>query len=159
MASPYLLPLLLVFHITGLVMMAGAALTEFAVFLQFWKILPKDPQRAMILRQATEKLPVMVRIGGILLIITGVSMVAVFHGVIAEQLWFRIKMGLVLLIIINGVIIARSQVMKLQKVLADGSGAFQVQKIDALKGRIMLSLSFQLILFFLIFVLSIFKFN
>lgn len=156
---PYLLPILLVFHITGLVMLAGAALTEFAIFLQFWKILPKDPQRAMILRQATAKLPAIVRMGGILLIVTGVSMVAVYHGAIAEQLWFRIKMGLVLLIIINGVVIGRSQVMKLQKVMGDGSGALQIQRVDALKNRIMLSLGFQLALFFLVFILSIFRFN
>ncbi len=159
MSNPYLLPFLVVFHIIGLTLMAGATLTEFMAFLQFWKIFPHDRQRAIILRQANEKIPALARIGGMLMIVTGILMVVLMHGAVATQFWFRIKMGLVVLLIINAVVIARSQIMKLQRILADSSGAFQVQQIDTLKSRIMISLSFQLLLFFLIFVLSVFRFN
>ena len=100
------------------------------------------------------------RIGILLLILSGVSMMALTNGVFGEQIWFRIKFGLVLLIITHGIVMGRRQMTNLKKFLAretiGGQVDAQLLKIKAGLNRFHI---IQISLFIIIFVLSIFKFN
>lgn len=151
--------LALVLHIAGLTTMAGTTLVDYVLFQQFWKQVTKDRAGSLAVNETMSRLPMLLGIGMILLIVSGVTMMAVTNGAFGEQVWFRIKFALVVAIIINGVAVGRRQGIKLKKLLsaerARGSEAGLLQ----IKRTIRLFHLVQLILFVVIFILSVFKFN
>ena len=79
---------------------------------------------------------------------------------IAEQLWFRVKMGILVLVILNGAIIGGRATRGLRKTVEEElAGANVEQRRKALKGRIRAVHIIQLLLFVAIFTLSVYKFN
>jgi small-conductance mechanosensitive channel len=152
--------LVLVAHITGITMMAGATLTDYVIFNQFWKFYPSDKPRAMAIRDGMSKLPMLIGAGIILLILSGVGMMAITKGVFGEQVWFRIKFGLVLLVIVNGLAVGRRQGTKLRGLLVKQAEGEQTEEaIMKVKNNLRLFHMVQLFVFLIIFVLSVFKFN
>jgi hypothetical protein len=83
---------------------------------------------------------------------------ALTKGVYGEQLWFRIKFALVVLVIVNG-ILASSLGRKQRKLLALSSERNIQAELDKLKGRMNVFYLSQLFLFLVIFILGVFKFN
>ena len=149
----------LVLHIIGITMMAGTTLADAITYRQFWKYLQIDKQKAILINSVATKFPRFIGIGAGLLILSGVSMVASLHGVVAEQIWFRIKMTLVLLAILNGLLIARPQALKLKKLLASDMIDNNSNEFSTIKKRITVILTIQLILLLMIFILSVFRFD
>jgi hypothetical protein len=106
------------------------------------------------------KIPALFGIGILLLIISGVTMMGITDGVFGEQIWFRIKFVLVLLIIVNGLAVGRGQGVRLRKILSgEKPGGYVEERILKIKRNLSLFHIAQLSLFFAIFVLSVFKFN
>jgi hypothetical protein len=104
-----------------------------------------------------------------LLILTGTGMVIELKSAITQALWFRIKMPLVLLVVLNGIVLARPATLRLKKLLLDlpangerkqtsGSSTPITDSIGHLRNRRRAFYILQLVLFVAIFVLSIFKF-
>ncbi len=124
-----LLNLYLVLHITGLTIMAGAVLADFSLSARINKYLSTDKRRALILLEASAGLAPLIGAGALLLILTGTGMVVELKSAVTQALWFRVKMPLVVLVVLNGTVVARPPTLRLQ-----------------------------LLLFVAIFVLSIFKF-
>jgi len=160
MTTPIFYHIALAGHIIGLTMMAGTTLTDYVVFKQFQKQYAIDKAKAITMREAASKFPLLFGIGFIVLIISGVAMMAMTNGVFGEQIWFRIKFGLILVILLNGLAFGRRQNVKLKKLLSDeASGKIVEASISNIKNNLSLFYIFQLLLFTTIFVLSIFKFN
>ena len=150
----------LVLHIVGLSVMFGTTVVVFFCFAQFWRQYPRDKARAAAI------LPVLVNFrflfagSFILLLASGIGMVAMSHGAFAEQLWFRVKMGILLLVILNGAVIGGRAARRLRKVVEEElAGANVGQRRMTLKGRIRMIHIFQMVLFLAILVLSVYKFN
>lgn len=141
-----LYPLLLTLHIVGFTLFAGIIFADFVAFNRFWKVWDKDPAQALVTRQVTAGFPILIRIGAILLILAGIGMMAFVHGIFGEQTWFRIKMALVVLIIINGIV-----GMRLQRKLGSSP--------ETLRTRIRFYHIVQLTLLLGVFLLSAFRFN
>ena len=98
--------------------------------------------------------------GMLLIIISGIIMMFYLHQVWGQQLWFRVKMGLLLLIIINGLGLRRALGNKLKKQLNSFGGDGDLTHVrPALKKNITTVLVTQLFFFIIIFVLSVFKFT
>lgn len=150
----------LVTHIVGLTGMAGTTLAEYFILKKFWKLATTDHWKGVAVLESTSRLPMLLGIGIILLIVSGVSMMAITHGAFGEQTWFRIKFGLVIAIIINGLAIGRRLGIKLRKLLNEGvSGSHIEARLSNLKDNIGYFHMLQLTLFLIVFVLSVFKFN
>jgi hypothetical protein len=82
------------------------------------------------------------------------------HEVWGAQIWFRIKMGMLLLIIINGLGLRRMMGSKLKKALAGNlSGNLFTRETDTIKRNLTAVQLIQMLLFIIIYVLSVFKFN
>jgi len=150
----------LVLHIVGLSIMFGTTVVDFFCFAQFWKQYPRDKVRAAAI------LPVLVNFrflfagAFIMLLTSGIGMVALSHGAFAEQLWFRVKMGILVLVILNGAVMGGRAARGLRKVVEEElAGANVEQRRMVLKGRIRMVHIFQMLLFVAIFVLSVYKFN
>jgi len=160
MDSAILLQLFLVLHLTGLLMIAGLTLADMVAWNYFWKTWTTDPQKGALVMGAMSNFPKYMAAGAVVLILTGIGMMAIVHGVYGEQLWMRIKIAIVLLVIINTAIIARPKVLKLQKLVAgDTQNDNTQQQILAIKPRVKLFHITQLLLFAAIIILSVFKFN
>ena len=87
-----LLQICLVLHITGITILAGTTLVDYIISKQFWNCLQVDNSRAVVINSTTLSLGRVTAIGGIMTILSGIGMVAVLHGAVDSQLWFRIKM-------------------------------------------------------------------
>lgn len=150
----------LVLHITGLVMLAGTVLVDYVLANQFWKQYAIDKQKGLAVCEAMLKLQRLPAIGGILLILSGITMMVLTHGAYGGQTWFRIKMVLVILIIINAIAFRRRQGVKLSRLLVEKTPR---QNMDAellkVKSNLRLFHLSQNVLLITIFVLSVFKFN
>lgn len=149
----------LVLHIIAIVMVAGTTLMDYMMFKQFWKQLAADKQKGMIVLAAMAKSPMLFGIGFLLIIISGVYMMAATHGAFGEQTWFRIKFGLIVLIILNGLIIGRRQGLKLKAILSGDKADKNEAGLVKIKRNMGLFHVSQLVMLVIIFVLSVFKFN
>ena len=150
----------LVLHIIGLTMMAGTTLIDYVVIRRFWVQLAIEKQRGLVLLGLLSRLPVVLGIGFLLLVLSGVSMMGITHGVFGEQLWFRVKFALITCIIINGIALGRRLGVQLRKVLAtELSPLEEAEKLSRIRKGLRLFHFLQLSFFLVIFVLSVFKFN
>jgi hypothetical protein len=152
-----LLQICLVLHITGIVLLGGTTLMNYIISRQFWSCIETNKNKAIVIHSTTLTFERITGIGGVLTILTGVAMVAILHGVIDSQLWFRIKMILVLLIILNALLFARPQNTKLKRILTTGSKTSS--ELSSVKLKMDLYYAIQLIMLFTIFVLSVFRFD
>ncbi|MEP6684560.1 MAG: hypothetical protein ABJA35_14920, partial [Parafilimonas sp.] len=96
-------------------------------------------------------------IGGVLTILSGFLMVAALHGAFVSQLWFQVKMVLVLIIILNASFFARTQNKKLEKLLSSNDHA--IHNFNSIKSKLNVYYVIQFIFLITIFVLSVFRFN
>jgi hypothetical protein len=151
----------LVTHITGLAIMGGTTLVSYVLTKQFWNLYTQDKSKAIALNAAGSKFPMLFGIGILLLILSGVTMMAIMKGAFGEQLWFRIKFGLIIAIIINGVAVGRRQGLRLTKILAEeiAAGRNNDGKLLRVKSNLNWFHLSQLVFFLIIFTLSVFKFN
>jgi uncharacterized membrane protein SirB2 len=159
----------LITHIVGITVMAGTTLVEYLLTRYFWKQYASDRSRAITTKEDGFNFHLIVNIGIILLILSGVTMLVITQGVFAKQLWFQIKIGLIVIIAINGSAFGRKQDAKLKRFIAleklnflqnDPRGQ-ENRKNDLMKVKSRLDIFYvsQLIMFLTIFTLSVFKFN
>jgi len=150
----------LVAHIVGITIMAGTTFIDFITFKQFWKILSGDKAKSLVIEDILYKLQRFIGIGMLVIIISGVLMMVYLHQVWGQQTWFRVKMGMLILIVINGLVIRRRMGSGLKKLLSEGSsGSSFNAKLSGLRRNITTVHLFQMLFFTIIFVLSVFKFN
>ena len=142
----------------GFVMVAGTTVADFIAFRQFWNQYELDAVKGRAVFQAISKFPILFRIGIILIILSGVGMMAITHGVFGEQLWFRIKFALVIMVILNGLITGRRQSRRLSRIL-NAELPDNFVKFARVKGNLKMFHYVQLTLLFIILFLSVFKFN
>ncbi|MBN9381157.1 MAG: hypothetical protein J0H74_10340 [Chitinophagaceae bacterium] len=157
MTSLTLLNFLLVLHVVGFTTMAGTVLADFTINRRSNRYLTSDKLKALSILEGTAFFPALIGIGVGLLLITGISMVVILKGAVTSMLWFKVKMILVLLIIVNGGGPMRRNVANLKLLLSESTGNNN-GRILALKGRMTVAHSIQMILFLAIFILSVFRF-
>ena len=159
MTSLSLLPLGLVLHISGIVMMVGTLFAGFLTNLQLWKCLPGDRDRALTIARATAPLRLAGVAGGIVIVLGGILMMTAVHGAFMHQVWFKIKMGILGLLIVNMIVVERPAGKKLRRLLHGDAGPVDHLVMAAAKRRLLLFYLLQLGLFLVIFVISAYKFN
>lgn len=150
----------LVLHIIGIVLMAGASFIDFVTFSAFSKAYTTDTIKASVLEDYLYKLQRFLGIGMLLILISGITMMVKLHAVWGAQLWFRIKMGLLLLVILNGLGLRRMLGNRLKKVMqhdvldtGNNTGWIKIKRNFTAVQLV------QLLLFIVIFTLSVFKFS
>src|SRR5580693_96002 len=100
MTNPYVFPACLMLHLMALVVFAGTTLVDYLAHLSLVKVFSQNEGPEALLN-VTAKLPRVAGIGAAALFLSGFGMMALTHGVFGEQRWFRIKLGLVVLVILN----------------------------------------------------------
>ena len=148
---------LLLLHLVGLTLFAGTTIADFLTFRQFQKQYDADKTKSLALLSAMSSLQIAMRIGIAVIILAGIGLMAMTHGLFGEQLWFRIKFALVLLVILNSILMGNRQRIKLKKTFeTNGNDTATVTGIQIKLSRFYY---IQLASLFLIVLLSVFKFN
>lgn len=151
-------PAFLMLHLIALILLAGTTLIDFLNYRLFWKLFEHKQERAFAILEVSAPYSRLTGIGAALLIVTGICMVALNHGWPAGQLWFRIKMILVLLLIVNTIFNGRRLGLKLRKIIEGNLPGLVGQALN-LKDKLQTFYLIQLGIFLVIIFLSAYKFN
>ena len=108
----------LITHIVGITLMAGTTLVEYLLTKHFFKRYASDGSSAITSNEDGFNFHLLVNIGIIFLIISGVTMLVIVQGIFAKQIWFQIKIGLIIIIAINGSLVGRRQDTKLKQLMS-----------------------------------------
>lgn len=149
----------LVLHVIGITVMAGTSLIDFLTFRSLKKVLKIDTATSRTIEDSLDKLQRYLGIGMLLILVSGIGMMIKLHEVWGVQIWFKIKMGILLIIIINGLGLRRMLGAKLKKALAAPLPTGSKGSIETISSNLTIVQILQLLLFIVIYTLSIFKFN
>lgn len=145
-------------HIVGISVAAGTSLLDLILLQYGWNIYRRHIQEGLVIERLVGRLQRLAGIGIGLLILSGVTMMFYLHAVWGQQLWLRIKMGVLFLIILNA--------LTFRRILGRRIHTRMMQEPDArwthagsLRPGITLVQLVQILFFLVIFVLSVFKFN
>ena len=148
--------LCLLAHIIGLTLAAGTTVISFLLNRRFWKFYGTDNVIALTLMELGTRFSRVIGIGIGLLLLSGVFMMYLTKGVFAGQLWLKIKIVLVLVVIANSFV-----VKALEKRVKTRVKAMLASKesVGGLQRKVTAFYLAQLFLFLTIFVLGVFKFT
>jgi len=149
---------LLIMHLSGLTVLAGTTVADYVTFRTFSKQFKTLGEPSHSLLNLMSRLAIVLAIGGGLLLVSGVGLMAVTHGVFMHQLWFKIKLALILILVLNGFLIGNGQVAKLKKGLKQSS-ALKDQLVKGTIVRLNIFYLLQLAIFLFIIILAVFKIN
>ena len=148
-----LLNICLIIHLSGLALMLGTTIAETVTFNVFSKSFKKDALPSLNLLALMDKFSALLGIGAAFLILSGTGMMIITHGAFAHQIWFKIKLALILTLVLNGFLAGTRLKSKLER---------QIKERDQAIGtinRIKLFFLTQMTLFFTIILLRIVKFS
>lgn len=149
----FLLRLSLTLHIAGLSVALGTALACFVIAGKIRKAAAGEPPLVTTLFATISGLPSLMSIGMAVSIISGVAMMQLAYAAFMYELWFRLKIGVILLLFVNGIIAARVLAKGRKRATQNDTGmGFVAQKMRALYG-------IQFLLFLLIVLLATFRFQ
>lgn len=150
----------LVLHFIGIVTMVGFTLASYAAYYQLWRFLPEEKSNALVIIKATARFQFLQMIGGVLIVLGGIMMMIAYRGTIMHTLWFRIKMVVLLAIILNAFVLGRPAMAALKSFLAETlSNHAAHDNMERIKRKLNYFHATQLAFFFIIFVLTAFRFN
>lgn len=150
--------LFLVFHLSGMVLMIGTTVAEFVVFRVFVKSLNSQDKAVAGMLTLMSGLGKLLPVGGALLLASAIGLMAVTEGIYLSQLWLQVKPALILLLPVNGMLVGSRQMKRLKNSLSiEGEGPNTAARSSILKlSRFYLV---QLLVFFSIIILAVFKFT
>jgi len=144
----------LIIHLSAFALFTGTFVASIMTGNQLWHYRKKDPTITSALLITTDKYA---RIMGIclgLVVLAGILMMVNMHTVYGAQLWMRIKIGLVLVIILFRILSTKSY-----KKIKSNLHLEQAASFDALKKRLSFYQVVQLVLIAGIIILSVCRFN
>ena len=149
-----LLQSLLVIHFTGLTLMAGTDAVCFVAFKKLSNSLHEDQTAVKFYLKKLLGLSSLLPLGGILLISSGVGLLIITHTY--GQLWFQLKMGVVVALISNGFLFGARQELKIKQILSKHDGQIHLQLRQAL-ANLRVFYAIQLTLYGLAVILAVIK--
>ncbi len=149
---------LLVLHLSGLVLMVGTTVTELVMFRSFVSLLTKQDKAAVSLFGLLSGLGKIFLAGGVVLVLSGIGLMLTSGGVYLQQLWLQVKLGLILLLPLNGLLVGSPVMKQLRNsLLAEGVGpSLGIQPAVTKLTRFY---TVQLVVFLTIIILAVFKFS
>ena len=145
----------LTLHITGIVLFAGTAFIDFIISKEFWNVYSTNKNGVGQIEVIIIKIQKIAGLGGMLIVLSGITMIYT-NPLWSEQTWFRIKMGILLIVIINGSAFRRKLGKSLNLLASGNTSNLSASK---LKSNLNMAQIIQMVLLTVMFILSVFKFN
>lgn len=153
-----ILQICLTLHLSGLILTVGHTVVDFIIFNNFSKKFEFEKEKSFALLEIMSKLLVLLIAGGILLLASGTGLFLISQGAFGEQIWFQVKMGLIVALILNGSFFGGRQQSKLRNLIRAG-GPDLNSKVRAVNLKLKLYYTIQVAIFLTIIILAVFKFN
>jgi hypothetical protein len=115
----------LIIHLTGLTLMAGTDAVSFLAFKRLSNALHEDQTAIKFYIKNLMGLSSLLPLGGILSISSGVGLLIITRTY--GQLWFQLKMGVVVALILNGFLFGARQELKIKQILSAPDGQIHLQ--------------------------------
>ncbi|THU40277.1 DUF2214 family protein [Niastella caeni] len=144
----------LIIHLSAFALFTGTFFASIITSNQLWRYSQKEPSITKALLITADKYG---RIMGIclgLIVMAGILMMANMHKVYGAQIWMRIKIGLVLIIILFRILSTRSY-----KKIKSSLNSEPAASVDDIRKRLSFFQLVQLVLIAGIIVLSVCRFN
>ena len=148
------LHILLILHLTGLALMAGTTVAEYVTFKTFARLFITEKEQSRSVLDLIKKLSVLLATGAALLIVSGTGLLIITQGVFLKQIWFQIKSGLIITLVLNGFLTGARQELKLR----NNIDTDVVKSMEAIR-KLKIFHLVQISLLFTIIFLSVFKFS
>lgn len=94
-------------HMIGIIMIAGGFLGAYIVETQFWKQVNTDISKAGALLPVMKTLPMIIQIGVLVQIISGIQLLHARSWVFWGENWLYIKLVLVVIAVLNGILVGK----------------------------------------------------
>lgn len=104
-------------HILGITLIAGGSLGGLVLENQIWKSLPGSPERVQALSPLMPKYPIIIQAGTLLMLFSGLIMLGALGWAVAGQIWFIVKMLLVVALVLNGIWVAKPNGARLRALI------------------------------------------
>lgn len=147
-------------HIIGFITAIGVTLATLIAYTQFWKLYDTNNEQGAAAFRSFSQLQTAGMIGLFLALLGGIIMLALAHWSFTALLWFKIKMGLVILILVNGFTLGRTTSLRLSELIApDHRSDEDARDVQSLRRRLNVFLVLQLGIYAAIIILSVFRFG
>lgn len=108
MKLQFIIRCLMALHIAGIVIMAGTTLVDYLTFKTFWKLAEHGDNRSLGLVPLMEKYGALIRAGAVTLMLTGLAMLILQKNDWTHQFWFKVKLVLFFLSLLNGMFVGNT---------------------------------------------------
>jgi len=128
--------------------MAGTTLIDYLTFKTFWKLADHEDNRSLGLIPLMDKYGAFIRTGAVTLILTGIGMLILQKTDWMHQFWFKVRLGLFFLLLLNGMFVGNTQGHKFREAVTAHAPDFVEHTMQTRK-NLNLFYPIQLALFFL----------
>ncbi|TAM94119.1 MAG: DUF2269 family protein [Chitinophagaceae bacterium] len=104
-------------HIIGITCIAGGSIGGLVLESHIWKHIHESPEKVHVLGPLMSKYPVIIQAGTLLMLFSGLLMLGALGWTVAGQWWFIIKMLFVVALVLNGMLVAKPNGLKLRKLV------------------------------------------
>lgn len=137
---------LMILHVIGIVIMAGTTLIDYLTFHTFWKLAGPGDDRSLGLLPLMAQYGAFIRTGAVMLMITGVALLVLQKTNWRRQFWFKIKLGLFFLLLLNGILVGNTQGHRFRQTVTAHAADF-AEYTQELRKKLNIFYSVQLTLF------------
>ena len=143
-------------HIIGFATAFGISLATFFAYNRFWQLYEINREQGLSAFKAFTFLQRVGMSGLMLVLLAGISMLALSNWSFVSQLWFQIKLGLIALIFVNGFTLGRTSTIKLDHFI--NQGIYEGHDALKLQANLRRFLLIQILLYVTIIFLSVYRF-
>lgn len=101
-------------HIIGITLIAGGSIGGLIMETHLWKLIRQSPENVSVMGPLMSKYPLIIQVGTLLMLISGLMMLRALGWIIASEGWFIIKMILVVALVLNGILVAKPNGKKIR---------------------------------------------
>lgn len=145
-------------HIVGITITSGGSIGGYLLERQIWKHIPESPLKSKSLTCLLSKYSMIIHTGTLLMIISGIMMLAALGWVAVGQQWFVIKMVFVIGLSLSGFFIGGPNSMRLHKLIIRQMNAEEVSiELNKVKRNMILFRISEALMVLTIYLLAIFR--
>jgi hypothetical protein len=148
-----------ILHILAFIIGIGVTFANLIAYSQLFKVYEQDRSRGVAVFNIIQ---VFFKAGGfsmIVLILAGLGMLAIADWSYTQILWFQIKLGLIVLIFVNGLTLGRTSAGKVHALIQDKNSTPNPVELASIQSRTRRFFTLQLLIFLAIVIVSVFRFT
>jgi hypothetical protein len=141
-------------HIIGIMLIGGGSIGSLFVENAFWKKAKQSPNEALLLAPLMQQLPIVIIVGSVLMLASGLLLLYVANWAYIYQPWLLIKLVLYIILMLNGALVAKPLGAQIARMVATYPAHSQLHSLQKKMTRFHLV---QFTLLLAVFVLAVFK--